>query len=161
MITYTNNPNEQIVDDFFSLYGNQLNNQCPTGINIQIDVYEIDCIPQGMQETVTLWRDGIDNPSQCWPKVDTPLKDVLIYRRDVRNQLNIQNDEMMALLAHEVGHYIYQYSSPIPNMDEEHFCDDIAVKVGLKDELKRALVKLRPICSGKTLNDLNIRINLL
>ena len=161
---FHNYTHEKFISDFYSKYEKQLNSLCPPDINFDVFTYSLDALPTYMQETVDfLGEEGVDNPCQCWPnpKGLTPLKDTIIYNPQLQVAYNITDVEMNALLAHEIGHFIYQYSDPKPTQDEEQYCDDIAVKLGLAKDLKSALGKIIPICTANLSMVLEDRIKRL
>ena len=163
MINFINHTNEKFISDFFSNYEARLNSMCPLGMNFTVTAYCLDNIPSDMQESVDFLGDFIDNPCMCWPNppISIPLKDILLYNPQIRVAYNLTDEEMYGLLAHEVGHYIFEYSNPIPSQDKEQFCDDIAVRIGLGKELKNALKKIIPICTPNLVSEVNNRIQRL
>ena len=121
----------KIFDSFIKLYGE---NECCKDIDIKLISFE--------------------QPPFCGcNKYDSPFETCVGYiacSTDICLTIGLVENEMYALIAHEIGHIFYKTSlmpSTVSILEKEKKADSMAIQFGLKNELSSALQKL--IDSGK------------
>lgn len=121
---FNNLDNTKIFDDFWDKYGQSLQH--------------IDDIKVESSDDVS----DINNPYG----IDTSQDPMIIKRYRIQcSRFNFSQGEEFALIAHELGHaYIQENSKQFSYiLEEECNADDYAVNLGLGNELKSALEKIR------------------
>lgn len=163
-----NNPNnEQIFEDFKNNYMPIIDGLYKDTFQryFQTDVYTDTGAFVGFSNDT---KSPIYNPQ----KSDTPfqcLNNFMGHTEIMRHKAccdaaGFTPEEQIALIAHEIGHFIATIERvQVRDFDEEVFADSIAVMIGLKNEIVSAIQKLivSPMTDKSAIAGLNARLNLL
>lgn len=147
---FINKDNTPIFDTFMNKYGQEVNYLYPELKDVEITVSTLT-----QEEKESPDENNEDSPFVC----DVDKNTIKCSDEDcIRCGLN--NDEKMALIAHEVGHFVIDrrgLTPPCPideyNEKEEKLADGFAVQVVDEDDLISALQKMADNISTK--NDEN------
>lgn len=134
-------------DNFINKYKKKIEGQCSSLGNHTIVVYDGVCFPEP-----TLVDN--DSPMQCYhkqyiqslnkkyPYQPDKLQEecTIIYNSPLCSEYT--EEELYSLFVHEIGHLDY-IEKGNQTENEEFYADDCAVALGLKDELKSALNKMK------------------
>lgn len=124
------------VNDFETLYGDQLCKDFPELSNLEIKIYT-DQLGKGW---IKVWDNQNDSPYTCNHIVNEIMRCDEVY-----NKCNFTKEEEYAILAHELGHIIdgKHNNNPIEdNLLKEMKADKIATSLGLASHLQTALQKM-------------------
>lgn len=150
---FSNKFNIDIFNIFEERYSSDINKLYPEVETVVIDVYDkasgkikdyITHFPGFGVNTVEDKSAEINNPFQCFPhfyyNVECEYYDDIIMVDSICKSINLDENEQLALIGHEIGHFIYCYKG-VRDFNEEEFADQIACKLGLSSYLKTALDK--------------------
>lgn len=148
MFKFNNLDNTEIFNRFYKKYRNRV-----VSINTEINVC-CSTSGKGNISNNEYTKDLIkDTPYSC----NTYYKEI-IKSDEVCKSCNLDNDEEMALIAHELGHMYIAYNN-IKYENEEFEADDYVKNFGLSSHLKSALHKmLKSNLSPKQNDELQKRI---
>lgn len=170
MLRFQNPHNHFIFSQFYSLYAKRACLLWPELMLLSIDVYnnhhlksfmtapDAFCTPTVLSETPYL--------SFCFrTTANGTIENDIIENTYLCTNLGLSPDEKYALIAHELGHFveIVKKSSFRNGFHEESTCDQYAVQLGMKAEIKSALQKLlnANVCSQQQNMILMQRISIL
>lgn len=159
-MNFTNNYHIKIFDDFYSVYGQQIDKLWLELKDVVIDVYDKD---SARLKAYIINRDvfgdmsgEINSPFQCYPKFqyhNQTFNDI-IMRGDLCNTANLTQQEQFALIAHEIGHFVSSYrNTGLKDQEDELYADDRAVELGLRCELASALQKCMAVIPQPNISD--------
>lgn len=129
---FINKDNTPIFDTFMNKYGSVVNDLYPELKDVEITVSTLT-----QEEKESLYEDYKDSPFGCNVNENT-------IKRSNENciRCGLNNDEEMALIAHEVGHFVV-------NKKEEILSDGYAAKIVDKNHLIVSLQKMANNVSTK------------
>lgn len=155
-----NNHHIQIFDDFYSVYGQQIEKLWPELKDVVIDVYDKNSAQLKdyiiKHDVFGDMSENIDSPFQCYPNFQYHNQTIndLIMRDDLCQKATLTKQEHFALIAHEIGHFISAYrNTGLKGQEEEYFADARAKELGLGQELANALRKCMEIIPAPDSND--------
>lgn len=131
MFKFNNLDNTEIFNKFYKIYGNRV-----VSINTEINVC---CSTSGKGEITN--NKFTNDLIKDTPYAYNSYYNEIIKSDEVCKSCNLNNDEEMALIAHELGH-IYIAHNKIECKNEEFEADDYVKKIGLSSHLKSALRKM-------------------
>lgn len=139
MISFTNQEKIAIVYEFIQYYGNILVTSFQTNKQIRIHFR-------------TLQKNDFEDPMITW-------SNIIEYSPDVCEKLQLTNNEILAMFAHEIGHIL---DTKNPNVQDDEIArenreiaaDSMAQVLGLGDALASGLYKL--LKSGQYPNEIDL-----
>lgn len=151
-MVFNNKINLTVFDTFFQQNIDKINNEFPYLDGLIIDIVDI--------KTQSFFNDNFSNvfsdPVQCLIEKENKhhiITSEIIYNESITEFLCINNCELLALIAHEIGHFVFYFKKVDEQINEEQFSDDVACVLGYKDKLKCALIKLLPYVSTISTNN--------
>lgn len=151
-MNFTNKYNIQVFEDFMQLYSQKIDAFWPELKGVIIDVYDKD---SAQLKDYIIYHDKfgdlsvyIDCTFQCYPNYEynNQTYNDIIMRGDLCQKANLSQQEQFALIAHEIGHFVSAYSNTgLRGQKEECYADDMAAKLGLRNDLVSALQKCMAI----------------
>lgn len=167
---FHNHTSDKIFDDFEQKFASKIDALWPVIKDLQIDVYDdINPDPRFLfKDCVFCADDFIDTPFSALTGYQLPsdtMNDIIMCG-DVCNILKLDDNAKLALIAHEVGHHIEFARTHVikpADLRVEMFCDECAVKLGLRDGIKsgiQAMVDNLP-SNQKMLAEWNARLLVL
>lgn len=164
---FHNHTSDTIFNDFEQKFASKIDALWPEIKDLQIDVYDdINPDPRFLfKECVFSADDFIDTPFSALTgyQLSSDTMNDIIMCGDICNILKLDDNAKLALIAHEVGHHIEFARTHVikpADLREEKFCDDCAVKLGLRDGIKSAIQSMIDNLSSnqKILNEWNTRL---
>lgn len=148
---FNNLDNTKIFDDFFQKYTSLID------LNMNVNTYSSSYAKGGLSQAIKGIA-GDDSPFICdWKQFD--------IMRSIKccKICNLTSEEEFALIAHEIGHLSATYNGlKLKHWDEELYADQLAVKLGLRNAISNALLKMKEANLDPGMNDqITIRINSL
>lgn len=130
-MNFINKDNTPIFHDFMDKYGSAVNCLYPELKDMEIIVSTLT-----QEEKESSDEDNEDSPFVC--RTD---KNIIKRSNEDCIKCGLNIDEEMALIAHEVGHFIVKYKKLLsfPQQQQEIFADGFAAKIVDKDHLINAL----------------------
>lgn len=164
---FLNHTSDTIFNDFKQKFSSKIDALWPEIKDLQIDVYD-DISPDPrflFKDCVFSTDDFKDTPFSALAgyQLSSDIMYDIIKCDDVCKMLKLDDNAKLALIAHEVGHYIEFARTHVikpADLREEIFCDDCAVKLGLRDGIKSAIQSMIDNLSSnqKILNEWNTRL---
>lgn len=150
-MNFINKDNTAIFDDFFQKYGDMID------LDMNVNTYSSSYKEGGLSQAIKGIA-GDDSPFICdWKKFD--------IMRSIKccGICNLKPEEEFALIAHEIGHLSATHKDlNLKNWDEELYADQLAVKLGLRDAISSALLKMKEAnLNPEENNQITKRISLL
>lgn len=149
---FTNKYNIQVFEDFMQSFSQKIDSLWSELKDVTIDVYDKESAPLKtyiINHNVFGDMSGnIDCPFQCYPNFGYQgmIFNDIIMRGDLCQKANLSQQEQFALIAHEIGHFVSAYrNTGLRGQKEECYADDMAAKLGLRNDLVSALQKCMTI----------------
>ena len=146
----------QDFDNFIQKYGNMICAQYQLLNGIVIDVTDINTAIMILCNPIIDVDYFQDTPYCC-----NTEKLFIVDNLNMFISIGFTEDERQALIAHEIGHiYLKLSKTNQGGLNEELAADQFACLLGLKSELKSALIKLENFVHNQVLkNEISVRIN--
>lgn len=170
MLRFQNPHNHFIFSQFYSLYAKRACLLWPELMHLSIDVYNIHHLKSFMTAPGAFYSPAElqDTPylSFCFRHTaEGTIENDIIENTYLCTNISLTPDERYALIAHELGHFVEtaRQSTFRDGFQEESTCDQYAVQLGMKSEIKLALQKLlnANVCSQQQNMILTQRIAVL
>lgn len=149
MLRFHNPHNLFVFSQFYSLYAKRACLLWPELMHLSIDVYNNHHLKSFMTAPGTLCTPTVlcDTPylSFCFRHTaNGTIENDIIENTYLCTNTSLTPDERYALIAHELGHFVEtaRQSTFRDGFQEESTCDQYAVQLGMKAEIKSALQKL-------------------
>lgn len=144
---FKNLDNTPIFEIFMRKYELAVNNLFPELCGLEIETRSLTQV-----EEEGLSSDDVNNSPFC---CDLKKMQILRSNKECTN-CGLKEDEEIALIAHEIGHFIIaQKGTSALNGNEEEWADSYAAKIVGNDSLKNALQKIYDSPSDTTNDDMN------
>lgn len=143
---FNNHTTDSIFDKFEEQYASSIDALWPEITNLEIDVYD-DINPDPrfqLKDCIISVNDFTDTPFSGltgYPLPSDVMNDIFKCEA-ICKRMNLTNEAKFALIAHEIGHHIVHARTQAlrtADLNEEMFCDDCAVKLGLRNGIKTAI----------------------
>lgn len=88
-----------------------------------------------------------ESPFGTNPKCSYNCNYHIVYNENLIKKYNLSQDEIWASICHEIGHHLYTPKREGSDIEKEIFCDNVAVKLDLKESMLSVVIKLEELMS--------------
>lgn len=163
MTLLENNTNLSTFDKFAKKYDSSIINICPYLGRFSIKIFDLNEYV-AIKDSKTITIDNVENEPLSYyiiqkDKTDASTVDAgIVFNRLICKNLKFSEEEVMAAIAHEIGHimFFYHEENDGNKQTEEIFADSIACQLGFKEPLLRIIDKL--ISSDRYTEDLHAQM---
>ena len=168
MYTFRNHTKNPIFDTFTSKYTEVFTSKCNILKKIQIDIITVENYLENRDGLPNI--EGVEKEAMSYyiTKEDKIInrkntKAGIVVNQSLISNLGLSEEEQMACLAHEIGHFAFFFLENKDAYIEEIYADGYATLIGLEKALCSALRKLinSNIYCEEVIRDINSRIRCL
>lgn len=159
---FYNHTKDSIFERFEQQYNSLIHNAYPHIAKLCIHCYTIEQYSH-LHDVQTIHESEYDTFAFAFNGIHYPIFAAIIYAPPLCEQLKFTDEEMFAAIAHEIGHIIHCFNVSLKDAGDaviEIKADEVVVQLGLKDQLKAVLNKLKSsnLYSQHQCNLMNLRL---